>query len=130
MYVGTWWAVGESVHGELITQVMENVVGGRGETAGVGEGKVGSNEKVRDVLGGDVAGDLLMAAGGAGVFEDSFGVSRVDPDEFEDGLTEGRVGGTKVGKVDVGFSGGGNARQIERGGVITGAADGDDSVGF
>jgi hypothetical protein len=31
-------------------------------------------------LGGDVAGDLLMAAGGAGILKDSFGVSRIDPD--------------------------------------------------
>ncbi len=34
--VGTGWAVEESVHRELITQVVENVVGGRGEAAGVG----------------------------------------------------------------------------------------------
>ena len=88
---------------------MENVVGGRGETAGVGEGKVGSNEKVRDVLCGDVAGDLLMAAGGVVIFEDSFGVSRIDPYEFEDGLTEGRVGGAKVDQVHVSFSGGDDA---------------------
>ncbi len=52
---------------------MENMVGGRGEAAGVGESKVGGNEKVRDVLCSDVAGDLLMAAGGAGIFEVSAG---------------------------------------------------------
>ena len=109
MCVGTWWAVGESVHGELVTQVMEDVVRGRGETAGVGEGKVGSNEKVRDVLRGDVSRDGLMAAGGAGVFENRFVIDRIDPYEFEDGLTEGRVGGAKVDQVHVSFGGGGEA---------------------
>ncbi len=86
------------------------MVGGRGEATGVGKNEAGGNEKVRDVFGGDVAGDGLMAVGGAGGFEDGFVVSRIDPNEFEDGLAEGRVGGTKVGQIDVGFSGGGNAR--------------------
>ena len=58
---------------------MENVVGRRSEAAGVGESKVGGNEKVRDVLCGDVAGDLLMTAGGTGIFKDSFGIGRVNP---------------------------------------------------
>ena len=59
---------------------MKNVVGGRGKAAGVGESKVDGDEEVGDVLGRDVAGDRLMAAGRAGVFEDSFVVSRINPD--------------------------------------------------
>ena len=35
-YVGTGVGGWRSVHGELITQVVKNVVGGRGEAAGVG----------------------------------------------------------------------------------------------
>ena len=97
MCVGTWWAVGESVHGELVTQVMEDVVRGRGETAGVGEGKVGSNEKVRDVLRGDVSRDGLMAAGGAGVFEKRFVIDRIDPYELEDCFAKVMVGGAEIG---------------------------------
>ena len=44
-----------SVHGELVTQMVQNVVGGHGETAGVGENKMGGYEEVRDVFDGDVA---------------------------------------------------------------------------
>ena len=88
---------------------MENVVGGRGEAAGVGEGKVGSNEKVRDVLRGDVSRDGLMAAGGAGVFEKRFVIDRIDPNELEDSFAKVMVGGAEIGEVYVGFGGGGEA---------------------
>ena len=66
---------------------------------------------------------LLAQTSFFGYYGGYYGITGVIP-------CPGEHGGTKVGQVDVGFSGGGNARQIERGGVITGAADGDDSVGF
>ena len=44
---------------------------------------MGSNEEDRQVVGGDVAGDGLVVAGRAGVFEDSLVVARVNPNELE-----------------------------------------------
>ena len=70
-----------------------------------------------------------MAAGGAGVSEDSFVIDWVDPHSFEDGFAEVRVGGAEVGQMDVGFRGGGDESQIKRGGGITSAADSDESAG-
>ncbi len=87
--MGGW----ESVHGELITQVVKDVVGGCGEAAGVGESQVGGNEEVGDVFCGDVSRDRLMTAGWAGVLENGFVVCRVDPNELEDCGVEVVVGG-------------------------------------
>ncbi len=58
---------------------MQNVVGGRGETAGVGENKMGGYEEVWDVFGGDVARDGLVMAGGAIVLEKSLVVDGINP---------------------------------------------------
>ena len=66
------------MHGELAAQVVQNVVGWRGETAGVGENKMGGYEEIRDVFGGDVAGDWLVAAGGAVVLEKSLVVDGIN----------------------------------------------------
>ncbi len=46
---------------------------------------------------GDVARDRLMTAGGAGVFENSFVVDRIDPNELEDCFAEVVVGDAEVG---------------------------------
>ncbi len=86
-----------SVHGELVTQMVQNVVGGRVETTGVGENKMGGYEEIWDVFGGDVTGDWLVAAGGAVVLEKSLVVDWINPHELEDSLAEGGVGGAKVG---------------------------------
>ncbi len=88
---------------------MEDVVGGGGEAAGVGESQVSGNEEVGDVFRGDVSRDRLMAAGGAGVLENGFVISRVDPDELEDCGAEVVVGGAEVGEMNVGFGGGSEA---------------------
>ncbi len=58
---------------------MQNVVGWRGETAGVGENKVGGYEEVRNVFGGNVASDGLVTAGGAVVLEKSLVVDGINP---------------------------------------------------
>ncbi len=50
------------------------------EAASVGKGQVSSDEEVGLVISGDIAGDRLVVAGRAGVFEDGFVVTRVDPD--------------------------------------------------
>ena len=70
-----------------------------------------------------------MAAGGAGVREDSFIVDWIDPHAFENCFAEVRVGGAEVGQMDVGFRDLGDEGQIKRGGRITGAANSDQSVG-
>ena len=80
-----------------MAQVVQNVVGWRGETAGVGENKVGGDEKVWDVFGGNVASDGLVPAGGAAVLEKGLVVDGIDPHGLEDSLAEGGVGGSKVG---------------------------------
>ena len=128
-YVGTGVGGWKSVHRELITQVVKDVVGGGGEAAGGGENKVGGHEEIGDVCCGDVARDGLVAAGGAGVGEDSLVVDWVDPNQFEYCFAEIGVGGTEIGQMNVVFGGGGDAGQIEGGGRVTGTADGDESAG-
>ncbi len=64
------WAVGQtvgggSVHKELGAEVVENLVGWRGETTSGSEGKVSGDEKIGEVFGVDVAGDGGVVAGGA-----------------------------------------------------------------
>ena len=64
------WTVGQtvdggSVHVELGAEVMENLVGWRGETTSGSEGKVGGNEKIGEVFGVDFAGDGGVVAGRA-----------------------------------------------------------------
>ncbi len=44
---------------------------------------MGSDEEVRQVISGDIAGDRLIAAGRAGVFKGGFVVARVNPNELE-----------------------------------------------
>ena len=91
--MGSW----QSVDRELVFQVVKDVVGGYGEATGMGENEMGGHEEVGNVLRGDVSRDGLMTAGGAGVFENSFVVDGVDPDELEDGGAEVWVGGAEVG---------------------------------
>ena len=105
------------------------MVGGRGKAAGGGENKVGSHEEIGDVGCGDVASDGLMAAGGAGVGEDSLVIEWVNPNQFENGFAEIRVGGAKISQMNMGFGGGGNASQIEGGGGVIGATDGNERAG-
>ncbi len=62
-----------------MAQVVQNVVGWRGETTGVGENKVGGYEEVRDVFDGDVASDGLVTAGGPVVLEKSLVVDGINP---------------------------------------------------
>ncbi len=86
-----------SVHGELVTEMVQNVVGGCVEMTSVGENQMGGDEEIRDVFGGDVAGDWLVAAGGAVVLEKSLVVDWINPHELENSLAEGGVGGAEVG---------------------------------
>ncbi len=50
---------------------------------------MGGNEKVGQVLGGDLAGDGVVIAGRAGVFQDGLVVGR-EPKELEDGALDAR----------------------------------------
>ncbi len=59
------------------------MVGGGGQSAGVGKNKMGSDEKVREVVGGEVSSDGLVVASGAGVFEDSLVIAGINPHSFE-----------------------------------------------
>jgi hypothetical protein len=64
----------------LGAEVVENLVGWRGETTGGSEGKVGGDEKIGEVLSVDFAGDGSVVARGAGILEHSAVVGGVDPD--------------------------------------------------
>ncbi len=67
---------------------------GRGvETTSGGEGEVGSNEEIGEILGVDFAGDGGVVAGGARVLEHGARVRGFDPDELEDGGAQGGIGG-------------------------------------
>jgi hypothetical protein len=70
-----------------------------------------------------------MAAGGAGVCEDSFVIDWVDPHSFKDGFAEVRVSSPEVGQMNVSFGGVCDESQVERGGGITSAADSNESAG-
>ena len=61
------WKWSMLVDVELVREVVEELVGGTGETTGRGESEMCSNEKVGQVLRGDLAGDGVVIAGRAGV---------------------------------------------------------------
>ncbi len=60
-----------------------------------GEGKVGGNQKVGEVGSVDLAGDSMVVAGRAGVFQDSLSIGS-NPDETKGGGVESRGGGSEV----------------------------------
>ncbi len=97
---------------ELITKVMEELVGKMGESAGGGEREVGGNEKVGQVLGGDFAGDGAVVAGRASVFEDCL-VGGREPEELEDGALDAGVGCAKVVERGISFGESGDAGEME-----------------
>ncbi len=104
------------------------MVGWGGQAARVGKGQVGSDEEVGQVISGDIAGDRLIVAGRAGVFENGFVVARVDPDGLEGDGTAVGVGCAEVRDVRVGFGAVGDTGKIEMSGGITCATDGDEST--
>jgi hypothetical protein len=83
---------------ELVAKVEEEACRLARETTGGGEGKVGGNQKVRDVGGVDLSGDSMVMAGRAGVFQNSFPIG-CDPYETEDGGGKRRGGGPEVVKT-------------------------------
>jgi hypothetical protein len=85
--------------------VVENVVGWGGQAAGVGKDEVGRDEKVREIVDGEVASDGLVVASGAGVFENSLVVAGVDPYSFKCGRAEGGVGCSEVSEVEIRLGG-------------------------
>ncbi len=105
---------------------MENVVGGGSQSAGVGENKVGSNEKIREVVGGEVAGDGLVVVSGASVFEDGLVIAGINPDLFERSRAKGGVGRAEVGEVMVGLRGSLHACEIKGCDGVASPADCDD----
>jgi hypothetical protein len=61
------WKGSMLVNVELVREVVEELVGRTGEATGRGESEMCSNEKVGQVLRGDLAGDGVVIAGRAGV---------------------------------------------------------------
>ena len=55
---------------ELVAKVEEKACRLARETAGAGEGKVGCDQEIVDIVVVDLAGDCLVVAGGAIVSED------------------------------------------------------------
>jgi hypothetical protein len=72
---GVGWTVGRtvglSVNGQLVFQVVKDVVRWGGQWSCVGEDKVGGDEEVGQVIGGDVASDRLGVASRASVLENA-----------------------------------------------------------
>ena len=118
-----------SVNGQLVSQVVENLVGRGGQTAGVGKGEMGSDEEVWEVVGVDVSSDGLVVASGASVFENSLVVAGINPHSFERSGAEGGVGCSEIGEVENRFCGGFDAGEVERGGRITSPADCNECAG-
>ena len=85
---------------ELVAKVEEEACRLARETAGGGESKVRGNQEVGKVGRVDLAGDSMVVAGRAGVFQDSPSV-RSNPDETKGGGVEGRGGGSEVVKTEL-----------------------------
>ena len=109
---GWGWSRWRLIDVELITKVMEEVVRKAGQSAGGGETEVGGNEKVGQVLGGDLAGDGAVVASEARWLENSLVVRR-EPGKFEDSAFHVRVGGAKAVDGGVGFGDGRELRKVE-----------------
>jgi hypothetical protein len=113
----------------LVAEVVQNLVRWGVEATSSSECKVGSNKKIGEIFGVDLAGDECVVAGGVCVFEDSAIVAGVDPDALEDGSAKRRVGGAEVLEGNVGFGSGENTGEIEDSGGIFRAADSDYGAG-
>ena len=106
----------------MVAKVEEEACRLARETAGVGEGKVGSDKEIVDVVVVNLAGDGFVVAGRASVAENGSLVGG-GPHETEDGSVERRVGGSQVveGKVVLGV--GEHFSQVEP--RVGGVADSD-----
>ena len=102
------------------------MVRGAREFASVGEGQMSGNQEVGQVFGGNLAGDGLVVAGGAGVFEDGF-VGGGEPQESEDGAVEVSVGGAEVVEGGVRLGESGEAGEVKSRGRRV--ADGNEGAG-
>ena len=87
---------------ELVAKVEEEACRLARETAGGGESKVRGNQEVGEVGRVDLAGDSMVVAGRAGVFQDSLAVGS-KPDETKGGGGEDRGGGSEVVKTELVF---------------------------
>ena len=102
VWLGGWEKEKTLISVELVAKVEEEACRLAGKTAGGGESKVGGNQKVGKVGSVDLAGDSMVVAGRAGVFQDSLSV-RSNPDETKGGGVEGRGGGSEVVKTELGL---------------------------
>jgi hypothetical protein len=57
-----------SIDRQLVAEMVQDLVGWCSEAASVGESEMGCDEKVWQVFGEYFASDLVMVAGGVGVF--------------------------------------------------------------
>ena len=85
---------------ELVAKVEEEACRLARKTAGGSESKVGGNQEVGEVGSVDLAGDSMVVAGRAGVFQDSLSV-RSTPNETKGSGVEGRGGGSEVVKAEL-----------------------------
>jgi len=85
---------------ELVAKVEEEACRLARETASRSESKVRGNQEVGEVGRVDLAGDSMVVAGRAGVFQDSLSV-RSNPDETKGSGVEGRGGGSEVVKTEL-----------------------------
>ncbi len=100
--LGGWAREKTSISMELVAKVEEEACRLARKTVVGGESKVGGNQEVGEVGSVDLAGDSMVVAGRAGVFQDSLPV-RSNPDETKGGGVEGRGGGSEVVKTELVF---------------------------
>ncbi len=80
---------------QLVAKVEEDACRLARETAGVGEGEVGGDQEIVDVVVVDLAGDCFVVAGRARVAEDGSLVGG-GSHETEDGGVDRRIGCSQI----------------------------------
>ena len=109
---------------ELVAKVEEEACRLARETAGGGEGEVGSDQKIVDDLVVDLACDCFVVSGGTRVAEDGSLVGG-GPHEAEDCSIERGVGGAQIVEGQVVFGGGEDFGQVKLGlGVVADSDNG------
>ena len=108
---------------QLVAKVKEEACRLARETAGVGEGEVGSDQEIVDVVVVDLAGDCFVVAGRARVAEDGSLVGG-SPHKTEDSSVDRRVGCSQIVERQVVLGGGEDLSQVKL--RVGGVADSDD----
>ena len=112
VWLGGWEKEKTLISVELVAKVEEEACRLARETAGGGEGEVGSDQKIVDNLVVDLACDCFVVSGGTRVAEDGSLVGG-GPHETEDSGVERGIGCSQIVKGKVGLGVGEDFGQVE-----------------